>query len=121
MEQREEQHAPTLAFDLLGFWVAYIGARAATRLNLALARGYLYGQVMVAVCNMFLIATRDPKVTAQGEQIPGYMVWVSLVVNGLFWGYIVYSAFRFQKALFSWLSQVHPDLIIEQQDRKSVV
>merc|ERR1711935_619074 len=116
MEQRQDKHAPTLAFDLLGFWVAYIGARAATRLNLALARGYLYGQVMVAVCNMFMIATRDPQLSTntQGEQIPGYMVWVTLMVNGLFWGYVVYTAFRFQKALFAWFSQFHPDLIIEQ-------
>merc|ERR1711959_262263 len=45
VEQREQQHSPSIAFDLLGFWVAYVGARAATQLNLALARGYLCGQV----------------------------------------------------------------------------
>merc|ERR1712010_336753 len=56
MEQHEQQRTPNVAFDLLGFWVAYIGVRAATRLNLALARGYLYGQVMVGVCNIFLLA-----------------------------------------------------------------
>eukprot|EP00656_Telonema_subtile_P027161 TRINITY_DN2918_c0_g1_i2.p1 TRINITY_DN2918_c0_g1~~TRINITY_DN2918_c0_g1_i2.p1 ORF type:complete len:224 (+),score=71.68 TRINITY_DN2918_c0_g1_i2:558-1229(+) len=114
MEQREQQHTPTLAFDLLGFWVAYIGARAATRLNLSLARGYLYGQVMVAVCSLFLIATKDPSTTADGENMPNYMVGVALGLNGLFWGYIVYSAFQFQKALFEWFSEVHPELILEQ-------
>ena len=63
LESQRENSTPTLAFSLLGFWVsesyfhtsccahelptqvAYVGARAATRLNLALARGYLYGQV----------------------------------------------------------------------------
>jgi hypothetical protein len=71
-------------------------------------------QVVVAVCNMFLIATKDPKLVPDGDATPAYLLYVSMLVNGLFWGYIVYSAFRFQKALFAWFTQVHPDLILEQ-------
>eukprot|EP00658_Telonema_sp_P-2_P073689 TRINITY_DN627_c0_g1_i3.p1 TRINITY_DN627_c0_g1~~TRINITY_DN627_c0_g1_i3.p1 ORF type:complete len:327 (+),score=61.37 TRINITY_DN627_c0_g1_i3:182-1162(+) len=114
METKENQQGPSLAFDLLGFWVAYIGSRAASRLNLSLARGYLYGQVVVAVYNLFLIVTRDPAVSADGEEVPYSIMWLSLGVNLLFWGYIVFVAYRFQHALFAWFSEVHPDLILDQ-------
>jgi len=116
LENQRENSTPTLAFSLLGFWVAYVGARAATRLNLALARGYLYGQVLVAVVNIFLLAMRDPNQVASGahgEEVPYSILWISLAINCLFWGYIVYGAYRFQRALFMWLSEVHPDLILE--------
>merc|ERR1711977_698689 len=77
MEQREREHSSAVAFDLLGFWVAYVGARAATRLNLSLARGYLYGQVMLGACNIFLVAMQEPVGTsADGEKIPYSVMWV---------------------------------------------
>merc|ERR1711865_1367906 len=113
LENQRENSTPTLAFSLLGFWVAYVGARAATRLNLALARGYLYGQMMVAVVNIFLLAMRDPSTVNVDAQVPYSILWISLAINCLFWGYIVYGAYMFQRSLFLWLSEVHPDLILE--------
>jgi len=113
LESQRDNSTPTLAFSLLGFWVAYVGARAATRLNLALARGYLYGQVLVAVVNIFLVAMRDPSQVDPADGVPYSILWISLAINCLFWGYIVYGAYRFQRALFMWLSEVHPDLILE--------
>merc|ERR1711977_427545 len=96
MEQREREHSSAIAFDLLGFWVAYVGARAATQLNLALARGYLCGQVMVGACNIFVLAMREPGAAADGQEITNDMVWVSVIVNVIFWGYMIFAAFRFQ-------------------------
>jgi len=113
LETRQHDSTPTLAFSLLGFWVAYVGARAATRLNLALARGYLYGQMMVGVVNIFLLAMRDPSTVNVDAQVPYSILWISLAINCLFWGYIVYGAYMFQRSLFLWLSEVHPDLILE--------
>merc|ERR1711998_39383 len=110
LETRQQHYTPTLAFSVLAFWVAYVGARAATRLNLALARGYFYGQVLVAVVNIFLLAVRDPSQINPDtkDEIPASIVWITLAINCLFWGYIVYGAYRFQRALFLWLSEVHP-------------
>lgn len=58
--EANQRHSSQLAFNFLAFWVAYIGLRAATRLNFSLARGYYYGQMTVAVCKIFLMAIRDP-------------------------------------------------------------
>merc|ERR1711904_553016 len=109
LEAHHRQHSSELAFSFLGFWVAYVGLRAATRFNFSLARGYFYGQMTVAMCNLFLMAIRDPSVTPGGEigdedrQVSPNVLFISFAINIVFWAYIVYGAFRFQRALWMWL------------------
>merc|ERR1711998_640791 len=67
IEESCQEHSSKLAIWFLGFWVAYIGLRAATRYNFSLARGYLYGQMTVALCHLFLMAVRDPSVTPDAD------------------------------------------------------
>jgi len=69
--------------------------------------------MMVAVVNIFLLAMRDPSTVNVDAQVPYSILWISLAINCLFWGYIVYGAYMFQRSLFLWLSEVHPDLILE--------
>lgn len=118
-QQQRRQHSSSLAFSFLGFWVAYIGLRAATRLNFSLARGYYYGQMTVAMCKLFLMATKDPSVTpadAHGvPRSPNY-IYVEFALHSAFWLYIVYGAYRFQRALWQWLQDGAPDYIIESQE-----
>lgn len=125
IDKQQQQKSSQMAFSFLGFWVAYIGLRAATRLNFPLARGYYYGQVTVAMCNLFLLAIGDPSVTphergADGKDHPveasPSVLWISFAIHCIFWAYIVYGAYRFQRALGMWLQDGAPDHIIESQE-----
>lgn len=118
LETHRRHHSSELAFSFLGFWVAYIGLRAATRLNFSLARGYYYGQMTVAMCNLFLMAIRDPSVTGEEEnvKVSANVLYVSFAINVIFWSYIVYGAYRFQFALWCWLQDGAPDHILEAQE-----
>lgn len=121
--EANQQHSSELAFSFLGFWVAYIGLRAATRLNFSLARGYYYGQMTVAMCNLFLMAIRDPSVVPNGKspdgtqkEISPNVLYISFAINVIFWAYIVYGAFRFQRALWLWLQDGAPEHVLEAQE-----
>jgi len=118
LEAHHRQHSSELAFSFLGFWVAYVGLRAATRLNYSLARGYYYGQMTVAMCNLFLMAIRDPSVTGESEhvQVSSNVLYVSFAINVVFWSYIVYGAYRFQHALWVWLQDGAPEHVMEAQE-----
>lgn len=121
--EAHQQHSSELALSFLGFWVAYIGLRAATRFNFSLARGYFYGQMTVAMCHLFLMAIKDPSVTPGGDTHDGHsrqvspnVLFISFAINVVFWAYIVYGAFRFQRALWMWLQDGAPDHILQSQE-----
>jgi len=120
--EAHEQHSSELALSFLGFWVAYIGLRSATRFNFSLARGYFYGQLTVAMCNLFLMAIRDPSVTPGADTGDGArpmspnVLFISFAINAVFWAYIVYGAFRFQRALWLWLQDGAPEHVIQSQE-----
>merc|ERR1711939_1272126 len=121
--EAHQQHSSELALSFLGFWVAYIGLRAATRFNFSLARGYFYGQMTVAMCNLFLMAIRDPSVVPNGKspdgtqkEISPNVLYISFAINVIFWAYIVYGAFRFQRALWLWLQDGAPEHVLEAQE-----
>merc|ERR1711988_1723179 len=122
--EAHQKHSSELALSFLGFWVAYIGLRAATRYNFSLARGYFYGQMTVAMCNLFLMAIRDPSVTPGAEdgseidtrQVSPNILFISFAINVVFWAYIVYGAYRFQRALWLWLQEGAPEHVIDAQE-----
>lgn len=119
--EQHQQHSSELALSFLGFWVAYIGLRAATRYNFSLARGYFYGQMTVGMCKLFLVAIQDPSVTPgmEGEDktpLSPNVLFINFAINVVFWAYIVYGAFRFQRALWLWLQDGAPEHIIQSQE-----
>jgi len=117
LEAHHRQQSSDLAISFLGFWVAYIGLRAATRLNHSLARGYYYGQMTVAMCSLFLVAIRDPSMNGSSARATNpNVIYVAFAINIVFWAYIVYGAYRFQRALWQWLQDGAPDHILEAQE-----
>lgn len=121
IEETRQEHSSKLAIWFLGFWVAYIGLRAATRYNFSLARGYLYGQMTVALCHLFLMAVRDPSVTPDADDHSSdeqreNILFISFAINLVFWAYIVYGAYRFQRALWMWLQDGAPEHILQSQE-----
>jgi len=120
--ETHRQQSSDLALSFLGFWVAYIGLRAATRYNYSLARGYFYGQMTVATCKLFLIAVKDPYIKPQGDsddqQTPNSpnSVYIEFAIHVVFWAYIVYGAFQFQRALWLWLQDGAPEHILQSQE-----
>jgi len=128
LEPPRDQHSTNNALSFLGFWVAYIGLRSATRFNFSLARGYFYGQLTVGLCNLFLMGihladpTKANPVTAGADTqdgsraIPANVAFISLAINTVFWAYIVYGAFRYQRALWLWLQDGAPEHILQSQE-----
>jgi len=123
--EANQRHSSQLAFNFLAFWVAYIGLRAATRLNFSLARGYYYGQITVALCKIFLMAIRDPTEMPSGtttdeagneHEISPNMLYIWFGIRVIVWAYIVYGAYRFQRALHLWLQDGAPDHIVDAQE-----
>lgn len=123
--EANQRHSSQLAFNFLAFWVAYIGLRAATRLNFSLARGYYYGQITVALCKIFLMAIRDPTEMPSGtttddqgneHEISPNMLYIWFGIRVIVWAYIVYGAYRFQRALHMWLQDGAPEHILDAQE-----
>jgi len=126
--ETHQQHSSKMALSFLGFWVAYIGLRGASRYNFSLARGYLFGSIAVGVCNLFLMAIKDPSVTPEAHHTGGAtghdetrevspnVLFLSFTINVVFWAYIVYCAYRYQKALLAWLQDGAPEHIVQSQE-----
>jgi len=126
--EAHQQHSSKMALSFLGFWVAYIGLRGASRYNFSLARGYLFGSIGVALCNLFLMAIRDPSVMPQEHSSAGHdnketprevssnVLFLSFTINVVFWAYIVYCAYRYQRALLMWLQDGAPEHIVQSQE-----
>jgi len=79
-------------------------------------------QLTVAMCNLFLMAIRDPSVTPGADTGDGArpmspnVLFISFAINAVFWAYIVYGAFRFQRALWLWLQDGAPEHVIQSQE-----
>lgn len=127
--ETHQQQSSEVALSFLGFWVAYIGLRGASRYNASLARGYLFGQIAVAVCTLFRMAVREPTATSAASghdastsghdadvEVSANVLFLSFMIHVVFWSYIVYGAYRYQRALILWLQDGAPEHIVASQE-----